>query len=121
MMSLPEGADQSQRMRGGITYDTGFFDAGTSTHEPFDSEVVRSEMRVIRDELHCNAVRVTGGDQGRLETAAMLRTLASRSGCALSPATSPLASCSPFWLIALNALSECAKRAPRSSSWSGLN
>jgi hypothetical protein len=54
----------------GITYDTGFIHAGVSTHEPFDPELVRREMRVIRDDLHCNAVRVTGGDPGRLAIAA---------------------------------------------------
>jgi hypothetical protein len=58
-------------MRGkGISYDTGFFNQGVSTHEPFDSEVVRREMAIIRDDLHCNAVRVTGGDPDRLEIAA---------------------------------------------------
>lgn len=60
-------------MRGkGITYDTGFLSAGTSTHEPFDPETVRREMRVIQDDLHCNAVRVTGGYVDRLELAADL-------------------------------------------------
>ena len=54
----------------GINYDTGFFNAGTSTHEPFDAERVRREMRVIRDDLHCTAVRVTGGDADRMEIAA---------------------------------------------------
>jgi hypothetical protein len=58
-------------MRGkGITYDTGFISVGGSTHEPFDPEVVKREMRVIRDDLHCNAVRITGGDPNRLEIAA---------------------------------------------------
>jgi len=58
-------------MRGqGITFDTGFFSAGTSTREPFDAEIVRREMRIIRDDLHCNAVRVTGGDPDRLDIAA---------------------------------------------------
>jgi hypothetical protein len=33
-----------------------------STREAFDSDVVRREMRVIRGDLHCNAVRITGGD-----------------------------------------------------------
>ena len=55
----------------GITYDTGFFNAGTSTREPFDPDVVRREMRIIRQHLHCTAVRVTGGDPDRLEIAAM--------------------------------------------------
>ncbi|MER6721727.1 hypothetical protein [Streptomyces halstedii] len=54
----------------GINYDTGFTSAGTTTHEPFDPAAVRREMRVIRDELRCDAVRVTGGDPDRLETAA---------------------------------------------------
>jgi hypothetical protein len=54
----------------GITYDTGFLSAGTSTREPFDPAVVRREMRIIRDDLHCTAVRVTGGYRDRLEIAA---------------------------------------------------
>src|SRR5262249_49425137 len=59
-------------MRGkGITYDTGFINAGVSTHEPFDSGVVKREMQIIRDDLHCNAVRITGGDPDRLEIAAI--------------------------------------------------
>jgi hypothetical protein len=58
-------------MRGrGITYDAGFFHAGGSTREPFDPDVVQREMRIIHDELHCNAVRVTGGDADRLHIAA---------------------------------------------------
>jgi len=54
----------------GIIYDTGFFNAGTSTREPFDPDVVRHEMRIIREDLHCTAVRVAGGDPARLEIAA---------------------------------------------------
>lgn len=54
----------------GINYDTGFFSAGTSTHEPFDSDAVRHDMGVIRNELHCTAVRITGGSVDRLAIAA---------------------------------------------------
>ena len=54
----------------GITYDTGFTTAGTTTREPFDPAIVSREMQIIRNELHCDAVRVTGGDRDRLETAA---------------------------------------------------
>src|SRR2546430_16538514 len=58
-------------MRGkGITYDTSFISDGVSTHEPFDREVVKREMRIIRDDLHCNTVRITGGHPDRLEIAA---------------------------------------------------
>jgi hypothetical protein len=70
-------------MRGrGINYDTGFMsavmrDAGVSTHEPFDPEVVGRELRIIREDLHCTAVRITGGDLDRLKLAA---TLAAEAG-----------------------------------------
>jgi hypothetical protein len=60
-------------MRGrGICYDTGFFHRGVSTHEPWDPEVVGRELRIIRDDLHCTAVRITGGDLDRLKIAASL-------------------------------------------------
>ena len=54
----------------GMNYDTGFVSAGSTTHEPFDAETVRRDLSVIRDELHCDAVRITGGVQDRLELAA---------------------------------------------------
>lgn len=54
----------------GINYDTGFLSAGTSTHEPFDADLVRREMHIIRNDLHCTAVRITGGIPDRLEIAA---------------------------------------------------
>ena len=58
-------------MRGkGISYDTGFIRKGRNAREPFDPEVVKREPRIIRDDLHCNAVRVMGGDPERLELAA---------------------------------------------------
>ncbi|PYE53183.1 hypothetical protein [Deinococcus yavapaiensis] len=58
-------------MRGnGITYDTGFFNGVTTTHEPFDLDAVRHDLRVIRDDLHCTAVRLTGALPERLDLAA---------------------------------------------------
>lgn len=54
----------------GITYDTGFVRNGAISRERFDPDVVRRELGIIRDDLHCNAVRVTGGDPQRLELAA---------------------------------------------------
>ncbi|MGI5205631.1 hypothetical protein ACQEU6_29130 [Spirillospora sp. CA-108201] len=56
----------------GINFDTGFTSAGTTTREPFDPAVVRREMEIIRSDLRCDAVRITGGDRDRLETAARL-------------------------------------------------
>ncbi|TDC00401.1 hypothetical protein E1091_04950 [Micromonospora fluostatini] len=54
----------------GMNYDTGFVSAGSTTHEPFDRETVRRDLRVIREELYCDAVRITGGVQDRLELTA---------------------------------------------------
>jgi hypothetical protein len=58
-------------MRGkGIAYSTGFVSAGVNSVAHFDEAVVRRELGIIRDDLHCNAVQIVGGDPGRLETAA---------------------------------------------------
>jgi hypothetical protein len=56
----------------GIVYDTGFLNAGVTTKERFDTNVIKREMNIIKNDLHCNAVRITGGDADRLETAAAL-------------------------------------------------
>lgn len=93
-------------MRGkGINYDTGFFNAGTSTHEPFEPEVVRRDMRIIREDLHCTAVRITGGHAERLMLAA---TLAADAGLEvwLCPFVNDV---SQNALLAL--LAECAEHA----------
>jgi hypothetical protein len=95
-------------MRGkGITYDTGFIRAGTSTREAFDPGVVDRELRVIHEYLHCNAVRVTGGDPDRLELAA---THAAEAGLEvwLSPFTCDLTTDE-----LLDLLADCVERAER--------
>jgi hypothetical protein len=56
----------------GITYDTGFINAGVSTKETFEPTLVQREMQIIKQDLHCNAVRITGGDINRLEQVAEL-------------------------------------------------
>ncbi|WP_067723318.1 hypothetical protein [Nocardia yamanashiensis] len=56
----------------GISYDTGFVRAGGTSRERFDPGEVARELRIIRDDLHCTAVRVMGGDAGRIECAARL-------------------------------------------------
>lgn len=56
----------------GITYDTGFIRNGQNSRGHFDPALAERELRIIRDDLHCNAVRVTGGDPARLELAATL-------------------------------------------------
>ncbi|GID28611.1 hypothetical protein [Paractinoplanes brasiliensis] len=54
----------------GITYDTGFAPGGRSSRPGFDPGAVKQEMRIIADDLHCDAVRITGGDPERLSVAA---------------------------------------------------
>ncbi|MFC5185732.1 hypothetical protein [Actinomadura harenae] len=54
----------------GISYDTGFVKGGMTSRERFEPDLVRRELRIIRDDLHCNAVRVMGGDPERIEIAA---------------------------------------------------
>jgi hypothetical protein len=56
----------------GITYDTGFIRDGQNSREHFDPALAERELRIIRDDLHCNAVRISGGDPERLELAATL-------------------------------------------------
>jgi hypothetical protein len=91
----------------GITYDTGFINRGVTTRATFDPEIVRREMRVIRDDLHCDAVRVTGGDPDRLETAA---TYAADAGLEVwfCPFTCDLTTDELLTLLA-----DCAERAER--------
>lgn len=57
--------------RKGINYDTGFTPFGTaSSRTAFEPGQVRREMEVIARDLHCNAVRISGGDPERIAVAA---------------------------------------------------
>ena len=64
-------------MRGrGINYDTGFFPGGHSSRELFDPAVVARELQIIATDLHCTAVRISGGDPERLSVAGELAAAA---------------------------------------------
>ena len=55
----------------GVCYDTGrAYGGGFVTRRVFDPAMTRRELQIIRDDLHCNAVRFQGTDIGRLMTAA---------------------------------------------------
>ena len=95
-------------MRGnGMTYDTGFIRDGKISREHFDPDVVRRELAIIRDDLHCTAVQLIGGDPERLELAAR-----HAAGLGLevwfSPYPLDLASAEMLALFA-----DCARRAER--------
>jgi hypothetical protein len=56
--------------RKGVCYDVGRVIAGQNQRPDFDERTVRRELQIIRQELHCTAVRICGQDTGRLVTAA---------------------------------------------------
>ncbi|MEO3789752.1 hypothetical protein ABGB14_06045 [Nonomuraea sp. B10E15] len=91
----------------GITYDTGFIRNGGSSRERFDPDVVKRELEIIRDDLHCTAVRVIGGDPGRLELAA---TYAADLGLEVWFSPYPLELTSEE---TLSLFADCAERAER--------
>ncbi|MEW2354661.1 hypothetical protein [Spirillospora sp. NPDC029432] len=91
----------------GISYDTGFVYKGVIGHEPWEPETVEEELRIIRDDLHCTAVRVMGGDPERIEFAA-----ACAAGLGLEVWVSPY----PLELTGeemLALFADCAERAER--------
>lgn len=91
----------------GICFDTGFLNRGVSTRPQFDERIVRREMEIIRRDLHCTAVRITGGDVERLKRAA---TFAADAGLEvwISPFTTELTA-DEF----LAFLADCADHAER--------
>jgi hypothetical protein len=91
----------------GITYDTGFVRHGAISRERFDPHVVERELGIIRHDLRCNAVRLTGGDPARLELAATVA-----AGLGLEVWFSPY----PLELTTdemLSLFADCAERAER--------
>jgi hypothetical protein len=56
----------------GINYDTGFepYGPANSSRKTFDTGVVRREMQIIANDLHCTHVRITGSDPDRIAIAA---------------------------------------------------
>lgn len=91
----------------GVTYDTGFLSEGMSTHPDFDAARVFREMDIIKRDLHCSAVRVTGGEPVRLEIAAQAAAAAGLEVW-FSPFTNDLDQ-----EELLDLLADCAERAER--------
>ncbi len=51
----------------GINYDVGTrYQSETSTRKNFDASIARSEIEIIKNDLHCNSIRISGDDPSRL-------------------------------------------------------
>jgi hypothetical protein len=55
--------------RRGVCYDVGRSFGGPSTRPELDPGVVQRELEIIRQDLHCNAVRICGTDLARIRVA----------------------------------------------------
>ncbi len=55
--------------RKGVTYDVGAV-MGGNWRPDYDPKIVHRELAIIKQDLHCNTVRITGQDIGRLVVAA---------------------------------------------------
>jgi hypothetical protein len=55
--------------RKGVCYDVGRVLMGGNWRPKFDPKIVHRELTIIKDDLHCNAVRIQGLDLDRLVTA----------------------------------------------------
>ncbi|OLF09856.1 hypothetical protein BLA60_18425 [Actinophytocola xinjiangensis] len=91
----------------GIAYDTGFVRHGQNSRDLFTPTLVRRELEIIRDDLHCDAVHIVGGDPDRLELAARA---AVELGLEVWFSPYPL-DLAPAEMVALFA--DCARRAER--------
>jgi hypothetical protein len=58
--------------RKGINYDVGTQTGPYTSRPVFDTAQTRHDLTVIRDELHCDSVRISGTSQERLLTATEL-------------------------------------------------
>ncbi|CAG7649126.1 hypothetical protein ACFQI7_26945 [Paenibacillus allorhizosphaerae] len=56
--------------RKGVNYDVGVETSGFMSRPTFDIGVVSREIAIIKNDLKCNAIRISGTDPGRLITAA---------------------------------------------------
>jgi hypothetical protein len=55
--------------RKGVCYDVGRVLEGTLQRPNFDRDVIHRELEIIKNDLHCNAVRIQGFDLDRLKIA----------------------------------------------------
>jgi hypothetical protein len=54
----------------GIDYDTGFLPEPDNSRKVFTEDAVRADLTAIVEQLHCQSIRVSGGDLDRVDVAA---------------------------------------------------
>jgi len=70
-MLIPENQGEKKKMnRKGVSYDVGRVMMGSQWRPKFDPKQVHRELEIIKNDLHCNTVRICGLDLKRLENAA---------------------------------------------------
>ena len=70
-MLMRENQGERKKMnRKGVCYDVGRVMMGSQWRPKFDPEQVHRELEIIKNDLHCNTVRICGLDLKRLEMAA---------------------------------------------------
>jgi hypothetical protein len=70
---MSTGMDNHTLSRKGINYDVGTFTRNknaASSRDEFTPAIVKREMEIIKNDLHCNAIRISGQDLSRLTIAA---------------------------------------------------
>jgi len=69
--SNPEKTRREQKVnRKGVCYDVGRVMMGSQWRPKFDPKQVHRELEIIKNDLHCDTVRICGLDLKRIETAA---------------------------------------------------
>ena len=70
-MLKPENQGRNEKMkRKGVCYDVGRVMMGSQWRPKFDPKQVHRELEIIKNDLHCNTVRICGLDLNRVEIAA---------------------------------------------------
>ena len=69
-MLKPDQQGVSKMNRKGVCYDVGRVMMGSQWRPKFDPKQVHRELEIIKNDLHCNTVRICGLDLKRLEIAA---------------------------------------------------
>jgi hypothetical protein len=76
ILSDTNRAVSSSMNRKGVSYDVGSV-MGGNWRPTFALEIIYRELEIIKDDLHCNAVRISGLDINRLMNASEVASLKS--------------------------------------------